>query len=106
MGAVAGLIVVLGLMNWGKGSFHATLALLTLFFVMFNVLEALQPSLVSRVALAALQGLGAGFYNTRRPRACFAAGGGRHTGGPRGAGVRIPGGGRIVGRLAGGYVGR
>ena len=38
-------------------------------FVVFNVLEALQPSLVSRVAPAAYKGLALGFYNGpgRRP---------------------------------------
>lgn len=74
IGAVAGLVVVLGLMDWGKGSFHAMLALLTLFFVMFNVLEALQPSLVSRVAPAAYKGLALGFYNTSQAAGLFCGG--------------------------------
>lgn len=74
MGAVAGLIVVLALMHWGQGSFHAMLALLILFFVMFNVLEALQPSLVSRVAPAAYKGLALGFYNTSQAAGLFCGG--------------------------------
>jgi MFS family permease len=74
MAAVAGLIVVLGLMRWGQGSFHAMLVLLTLFFVMFNVLEALQPSLVSRVAPAAYKGLALGFYNTSQAAGLFCGG--------------------------------
>ncbi|ARP84171.1 MFS transporter [Bordetella genomosp. 8] len=74
VGAVGGLIVVLGLMRWGQGSFHAMLVLLTLFFVMFNVLEALQPSLVSRVAPAAYKGLALGFYNTSQAAGLFCGG--------------------------------
>jgi predicted MFS family arabinose efflux permease len=72
--AVAGLVVVLGLMAWGQGSFAAMVVLLTGFFVMFNVLEALQPSLVSRVAPAGYKGLALGFYNTSQAIGLFCGG--------------------------------
>jgi MFS family permease len=72
--AVAGLIVVLGLMAWGQASFEAMVILLTGFFVMFNVLEALQPSLVSRVAPAGYKGLALGFYNTSQAAGLFCGG--------------------------------
>ncbi|MFX7090546.1 MFS transporter, partial [Acinetobacter baumannii] len=39
-------------------------ALLFLFFVAFNILEAAQPSLVSRIAPPAAKGAALGVYNT------------------------------------------
>lgn len=72
--AVVGLVVVLGLMPWASGGFYTMAALLTAFFVMFNVLEALQPSLVSRVAPAAYKGLALGFYNTSQAAGLFTGG--------------------------------
>src|SRR5690606_31370918 len=62
--AVAGLIVVLALMPLASTSFFATVAMLVGFFISFNILEALQPSLVSRVAPPEFKGLALGFYNT------------------------------------------
>src|SRR3546814_1006392 len=41
------------------------------FFVAFNVLEALQPSLVSRVAPPDYKGLALGFYNTAQSLGVF-----------------------------------
>jgi predicted MFS family arabinose efflux permease len=41
---------------------------------MFNVLEALQPSLVSRVAPPELKGLALGFYNTSQALGLFLGG--------------------------------
>lgn len=41
---------------------------------MFNVLEALQPSLVSRVAPPELKGLALGFYNTSQAVGLFLGG--------------------------------
>jgi predicted MFS family arabinose efflux permease len=72
--AIAGLIVTLGLMHWGMGSFEVMVVLLTCFFVMFNVLEALQPSLVSRLAPAGYKGLALGFYNTAQAAGLFCGG--------------------------------
>ena len=76
--AVAGLIVVLALMPLASASFFATVALLVGFFIAFNILEALQPSLVSRVAPPEFKGLALGFYNTAQSIGVFlgaAAGG-------------------------------
>ena len=42
------------------------------FFVAFNILEALQPSLVSRVAPPEYKGLALGFYNTTQSLGVFA----------------------------------
>lgn len=48
--------------------------LLLLFFCSFNVLEASQPSLVSRLAPAALRGAALGLYNTSQSLGLFAGG--------------------------------
>lgn len=72
--AVAGMMVVLALMPWFTDSFAAIFTLLVLFFVAFNVLEALQPSLVSRVAPPAYKGLALGFYNTAQSLGIFLGG--------------------------------
>jgi MFS family permease len=45
-----------------------------LFFVFFNVLEALQPSLVSRAAPPHLKGLALGLYNTAQAFGLFFGG--------------------------------
>ena len=72
--AVAGMVIVLALLPWASQGL-ITLALgLTGFFVMFNVLEALQPSLVSRVAPPELKGLALGFYNTSQAVGLFLGG--------------------------------
>ena len=72
--AVLGMGVVLVLIPPFSGSFAAIFALLVLFFVSFNILEALQPSLVSRVAPPAYKGLALGFYNTSQSLGVFAGG--------------------------------
>jgi len=72
--AVAGLVVVLALLTWASQGFYLLAAGLTAFFVMFNVLEALQPSLVSRVAPPELKGLALGFYNTAQAAGLFLGG--------------------------------
>lgn len=55
-------------MLWGMVLF------LLLFFSVFNTLEALQPSLVSRVAPADYKGLAMGFYNTTQSLGVFGGG--------------------------------
>lgn len=70
--AVLALAVVLGILPWISGSFTLVVAALVAFFVAFNVLEALQPSLVSRVAPPAYKGLALGFYNTAQSLGVFA----------------------------------
>jgi len=71
---VAMLAVVLAAMVWLRQGFYPLAIGLTLFFVMFNVLEALQPSLVSRVAPKAYRGLALGFYNTAQAAGLFTGG--------------------------------
>lgn len=72
--AVAGLVVVLALMPLASHSFFALVATLVGFFIAFNILEALQPSLVSRVAPPEFKGLALGFYNTAQSLGIFAGG--------------------------------
>lgn len=72
--AVLGLVVVFAVLPWASHSFYLLAAVLTAFFVMFNVLEALQPSLVSRVAPPELKGLALGFYNTAQAAGLFLGG--------------------------------
>ena len=72
--SVLGMAVVLALMSWFTGSFVGMFVLLVLFFVAFNILEALQPSLVSRVAPPAYKGLALGFYNTSQSLGVFLGG--------------------------------
>lgn len=72
--AVLGMAVTLALIPGLSASFYGIVVLLVLFFVAFNVLEALQPSLVSRVAPAAWKGLALGFYNTSQSLGVFLGG--------------------------------
>ena len=51
-------------------------ALLLAFFVAFNILEASQPSLVSRLAPASGRGAALGVYNTMQAIGLFAGGAG------------------------------
>ncbi len=72
--AVAGLVVV-GV-GFATTATHWVWLLfwLTAFFIAFNVLEALQPSLVSRVAPPELKGLALGVYNTTQATGLFLGG--------------------------------
>ncbi len=72
--AVLGLAVVLGLLPWLEGAFYPAVLALVGFFVAFNILEALQPSLVSRAAPPRYKGLALGFYNTAQSLGVFAGG--------------------------------
>lgn len=72
--AVAGLVVVLAVMPLASQSFLGMVATLVGFFIAFNILEALQPSLVSRVAPPEYKGLALGFYNTAQSLGIFAGG--------------------------------
>lgn len=72
--AVAGLIVVCALLPMASQGFYTLALVMTAFFVAFNVLEALQPSLVSRVAPAQYKGLALGFYNTAQAAGLFCGG--------------------------------
>jgi len=73
--SVALLILVCALLPAAAGAgFYPLVLALTGFFVAFNVLEALQPSLVSRVAPQAYKGLALGFYNTAQAAGLFTGG--------------------------------
>jgi len=73
VGAIALLIVVeLGLRAAGSVAAYA-LAILA-FFVAFNILEALLPSLVTRLAPAAARGTAIGVYNTTQTLGLFFGG--------------------------------
>lgn len=72
--AVAGLVAV-GVGFAVTGTNWAWLLFwLTAFFIAFNVLEALQPSLVSRVAPPEMKGLALGVYNTTQATGLFLGG--------------------------------
>ncbi len=72
--AIAGLVVSLALMPLASTNFPALVATLVGFFIAFNILEALQPSMVSRVAPPEYKGLALGFYNTAQSLGVFAGG--------------------------------
>lgn len=71
---VAGLAAVCALLPAASHGFYPLAVGLTGFFVAFNVLEALQPSLVSRMAPAAYKGLALGYYNTAQAAGLFSGG--------------------------------
>ncbi len=60
---------------FGRGSFVSLVLLVLSFFIAFNVLEAMLPSLVSRVAPAHLRGLALGVYNTTQAAGLFVGAG-------------------------------
>lgn len=72
--AVIGLVLMLALMSMMTQSFYGVVGSLVGFFVAFNILEALQPSLVSRVAPPQYKGLALGFYNTAQSLGIFMGG--------------------------------
>jgi predicted MFS family arabinose efflux permease len=69
--SVLGLAVTLLLMPWASEQLLLMVAALVGFFIAFNVLEALQPSLVSRVAPSDFKGLALGFYNMAQALGVF-----------------------------------
>jgi len=69
------LLVVVGFgLVWSVSGWWSLLFWLTVFFVAFNVLEALQPSLVSRIAPPELKGLALGVYSTTQAMGLFLGG--------------------------------
>ena len=66
-------LVQFGLWLWGDGLIPLAL-LLTLFFVAFNVLEATQPSWISRIAAPHAKGTALGVYNTLQSIGLFMGG--------------------------------
>ena len=67
------LLVQLGFAFFGNGLYALSFWLL-LFFVAFNVLEATQPSLISRIAPAHAKGAALGIYNTTQSLGLFLGG--------------------------------
>lgn len=74
LAAIALLLVVqAGLALWSR-ELGAVIVLLLAFFVAFNILEASLPSLVSKLAPAAVRGTAIGVYNTTQAIGLFAGG--------------------------------
>ena len=67
------LLVQIGLYLFGEGVWPLA-ALLTLFFVAFNILEATQPSWISRIAPPSAKGTALGVYNTLQSIGLFLGG--------------------------------
>src|SRR2546426_4392854 len=74
LGAVALLAAVEGLLAASGAGIVALAALLLGFFVAFNVLEAMLPALVSRIAPAHGRGVAIGIYNTTQTLGVFFGG--------------------------------
>ena len=74
IGSVALLVAVLAAMAASGRSVAAMAGLLFAFFVAFNVLEAILPSLVSRLAPARARGTAIGVYNTAQTLGLFFGG--------------------------------
>jgi len=72
--AVALLIVVQAGLAFSGGGLWGLAAWLLLFFVAFNILEALQPSMISRLAPGAVRGAALGIYNTMQSLGLFFGG--------------------------------
>ncbi|MCL1860156.1 MAG: MFS transporter, partial [Proteobacteria bacterium] len=73
-GAVALLALVqLGLYT-STGSILMTALWLTFFFIAFNILEAMQPSLISRIVSPGIKGAALGVYNTLQSIGLFLGG--------------------------------
>jgi len=77
--AAIGLMAVVQAGMWffmSRPSMHwmVLVALLLAFFVSFNILEACQPSLVSRIAPPAAKGAALGVYNTLQALGLFCGG--------------------------------
>lgn len=67
------LLVQIGFAFFGQGLYSLS-ALLLLFFVGFNIMEALQPSLISRLAPPGAKGAALGVYNTTQSVGLFLGG--------------------------------
>jgi MFS family permease len=72
-GAVGLMLIVQGGLVLAQG-LGALVAMLLLFFVSFNVLEAMLPSLISRIAPESARGSAIGVYNTTQTMGLFAGG--------------------------------
>lgn len=77
LSAIAVLLLVQGLLLWqalSHAQFWVLALVLLLFFIAFNILEASQPSLVSRLAPPQARGAALGAYNTLQSVGFFVGG--------------------------------
>ena len=74
LGAIALLLLVQAGFYFAGQSLWALALWLTLFFVAFNILEATQPSLISRIAPPQAKGKALGLYNTLQAVGLFVGG--------------------------------
>lgn len=74
LGAVALLIAAEGGSLLGVHSFAAIVAMMGVFFLAFNILEASLPSLISRLAPPRAKGAALGIYNTSQALGLFTGG--------------------------------
>jgi len=74
LGAIALLLVVEALLGFVQRSVSVLAVLMLGFFVAFNVMEAMLPSLVSRIAPAQGRGVAIGVYNTTQTLGVFFGG--------------------------------
>ncbi len=74
VGSVLVLLLAQGGFLYGSGKFNALVANLVVFFVVFNILEASLPSLVSRIAPPQAKGTALGIYNTTQSFGLFLGG--------------------------------
>jgi MFS family permease len=74
LASVALLVAVEGLLAAGAGGIGRLAALMLAFFVAFNILEAMLPALVSRIAPGHGRGLAIGVYNTTQTLGVFFGG--------------------------------
>ncbi|MCM8594208.1 MFS transporter [Accumulibacter sp.] len=72
--AIGMLIVVEAGFGLFANGLHSLFVCLTLFFTAFNVLEAMQPSLISRIAPSHAKGAALGIYNTTQAIGLFLGG--------------------------------
>jgi MFS family permease len=74
VGSVLVLLLAQGGFLYGSGMFRSLVANLVVFFVVFNILEASLPSLVSRIAPPQAKGTALGIYNTTQSLGLFLGG--------------------------------
>jgi len=74
VGSVFVLLLAQGGFLYGSSLFNALVANLVVFFVVFNILEASLPSLVSRIAPPQAKGTALGIYNTTQSLGLFLGG--------------------------------
>ena len=73
--AIGLLLLTLLVMAFGGKNFNVVAGGLLSFFVAFNILEAMLPSLISRIAPARAKGAALGVYNTTQALGLFVGGG-------------------------------